>query len=568
MLTAAGLFTENLALPLSAATLAATVLAVSRPGSRWMWVALGSALLAALARSQMAVLFPVIALAVAADCARHGEDWRGRLRAHRVLAAVGAGLTAAGLIVVAASPGSLGIYEGIEQSPGSESIFDALKNQLIALLALSAMLPVVIVAAASARADVWRDARLGPLLAVTWSAVLLFLLESAWIVAWAVENEDISWHIQRYIEYPLPLLLVAMTVAVSTRKARPREIAIAGAIVTAVLLLATPDLGLAQEERGLFGVFKRLDALLGTSAAVSLALVSALLTAIAAGAPVALRRSSAALGVITGALLVTFAVQSQAAWDWQTMTSRGLGDAPRVRSWVDDAANGPVARFLAVSNTPRAVMTELFNHEVDRAYVPETPLLGPPIVGRQCTWKANAAGVVAWGAGCGGTPRRVLLDDMYARIHFHDQQVLAAEPRIGRLVQLNAAPPSQPRLKAIFRVPCSPAFASTQLGKKGGLNPPKGSCTPAMGGAFWLDEPGTLVLRFRGGDRPLRVAFGGGARVEVIKPGVVNTLRFPAPRGASSFEAQLEWNQSGPGFPELIGAEIADRDGDKTNLLY
>ena len=89
-----------------------------------------------------------------------------------------------------------------------------------------------------------------------------------------------------------------------------------------------------------------------------------------------------------------------------------------------------------------------------------------------------------------------------------------------------------------------------------------------MAGAFWLDDPARLVLRFRGGKNPQKVSFSGGARVDEIKPGRTTTLRFPIPAGPSSFEAQLDWQKAGPGFPELTSAEIVERDGSSSQLLY
>ena len=60
MTTAALVLTENLALPLATGSLAATVMALRRPQSRWGWVAIGLAALAAWARFQLLLLVPEI----------------------------------------------------------------------------------------------------------------------------------------------------------------------------------------------------------------------------------------------------------------------------------------------------------------------------------------------------------------------------------------------------------------------------------------------------------------------------------------------------------------------------
>ena len=116
MLTAAGLLTENAGLPLSAAALAATARRrLERPARAGESRRCCFALLAALARVQLAVLLPVIALAIAVDCARYWSDWRERLVAHRVLAAVERRADRGRRVAVLAAPGgTLGIYENFK----------------------------------------------------------------------------------------------------------------------------------------------------------------------------------------------------------------------------------------------------------------------------------------------------------------------------------------------------------------------------------------------------------------------------------------------------------------------
>ena len=60
------LLTENLALPLATASLAAMVVALQRPGSRWPWVALGLAAAATFTRLQLVVLVLLLLSALAA----------------------------------------------------------------------------------------------------------------------------------------------------------------------------------------------------------------------------------------------------------------------------------------------------------------------------------------------------------------------------------------------------------------------------------------------------------------------------------------------------------------------
>jgi hypothetical protein len=562
MLTAAGLLTENLALPLSAAALAALVPAVARPGSRWSWVALGFALLAALARAQLAVLLLVILVAIAVDCALTGERWRERLAAHRVFAAVTAGLTLAGLIVVASSSGVLGMYHDVDATPQADAYTNALKDQLTALLAMSAVIPVVVVAGSSLSRGAWRQERFTPLLIVTWAATGVFLAQSAWALVF-VDGQLVPWHIQRYVEYPLPLLLVAMTVAVMWRRVVVRDLAIAGAFATLVLI-ATPGVRNAGAERGLFGIQERVTSVLGSSTGVSLALVAVLLVGAAAVAISRLRdRPVAALGAVSALTLLVFLVQAQVLWPWQDeRTSSWRAGYPSDLSWVDHAAGGDAARLLVVGNSPRSEVTQLFNERIRNLYIPVTPIAGKLQTGRFCKWQADAQGVVSWETSCGQNYRRLLLDDDFAKIGFHGERVLAHQPGIGRLVAL---PDGPARIKSVLRVPCGPKLPVYEPGGRSRINPPAAFCSPALAGAFWLDSPGELRLRFRGTEQPSTVSFDDGRRVEQVPAGAVRTVTMPIAARSANFTAQL--GQTGGKYPELIQAQLVE-GGRKTELLY
>jgi hypothetical protein len=424
----------------------------------------------------------------------------------------------------------------------------------------------VLVAAASANSAAWRDERLGPLLSVTWAATVVFLLQSAWALTSFVEGRLVPWHIQRYIEYAIPLLLVAMTVVVAWRRVVLRDLAIAGAVATLVLL-AVPGVRNAGEERGVFGIQERVNDVLGSSAGVSLAIVAALLIGCAALTIVRLgARPLAAAVVVSTLVLVVYLVQAQVVWPWQDdTTSSWRAGFPADLSWVDDAAGGDAARFLVIGNSPRGQTTQLFNERIRSLYVPEAPIAGKLDKGQVCTWKADAEGVVTWGPGCGTNYRRLLLDDDFAKVDFHGQRVLAQQPGIGRLVAL---PEGAERLRSVLRVPCGPKLPVYELGGHSEVKPSARTCSQDLGGVFWLDSPGELLLRFRGGEQPNTITFDNGQRVEQIPARGVRTIRLPIPTGSMSFAAQLGWRGEGPVHPELIGAELVEESGAKTELLY
>ena len=169
----------------------------------------------------------------------------------------------------------------------------------------------------------------------------------------------------------MPLLLVAMTVVIVWRRVRVRELAIAGAVAT-LILLATPGVRDVQEERALFGLQERVNSALGTSGGVSLALVASLLVAVALLVVVRLReRPAVALGVISAATLIVFLIQAQVLRPWQDRTTSGVARAlPENVSWIDDAAHGDdVAALLVIGGTRRFELTQFFNPDVRRLYV-------------------------------------------------------------------------------------------------------------------------------------------------------------------------------------------------------
>jgi hypothetical protein len=157
-----------------------------------------------------------------------------------------------------------------------------------------------------------------------------------------------------------------------------------------------------------------------------------------------------------------------------------------------------------------------------------------------------------------------MLDNDYRKLTFTGQRVLAQHAGVGRLVELGA----NPRLKAVMGVPCQPVIPETEKGGHGREKPADPACFDQIAGAFWLDAPGRLVLRFRGGSKPQKVAFADGSRVVTIKPGTDTTLRVPIAQGSTQFGAQLDWQKAGPGFPALTSAQLVEDDGTSTELLY
>ena len=551
MVTAGLVVTENLALPLSTSALAATVMALRTPGSRWTWIALGFAALATWARLQCAILVPTVLVALLVSALLAGEQRRERLAKERAaLLILSLAVLVAGIVVLADSS-VLGIYADVtDNHPGAGRYLATVGHQLIGLLAMAAFLPVVTVLAASARRDTWADPDLAPLLVVTWVAAVLFTIESAWLVA-----EVGTFHVERYMEYALPLLFVAMVLVLERRRARLRDVAIAGGVIAAALLLSPPIRNVV-EERGAYTLGHRLDGLLGVSLPVALMLSAAIVVAIAAALLARSARSpdpARGVGSVCAVALVVLLVQSQAGWHWQIdRTSSKRAVFPHDLAWVDHAANGPVAGLIVTTSSSQYLETSFFNRRIERVYAPGGAAPDAHIVARVCTWGIKASGMLEFQPGCGPAPQRFVVDDPFGHPTFYGQTITRGSPLAGRLITT----PANPRMLGVVQVPCAPASAA------GDGRSPATPCLPAVSAQFWLDRPGVLVLRFRGGDTQQAVAVG--QRRIAIAANADTLVRVPVPAGTGGgVRVALSW--TGPS-PALTGAVLV-QGATRTPLL-
>ena len=243
------LLTENLALPLATASLAAMVAALQRPGSRWPWVALGLAAAATFTRLQLVVLVPILLLALLADVVRQPRgERRARLEAHRAALVVVALLTLAGLVVVAADHGALGLYREVaDYRPGVGDILANTAQYGLGLIALLAAVPAAATLALACRGPNWRDDRVGPLLIVVLVATVVMLVQSGIFGA----GFGLHWAIDRYVSYVAPLALVLMLLAPG-RISTPVGIGIA--VLLALALLAADPIGNPFEQRSTYAL--------------------------------------------------------------------------------------------------------------------------------------------------------------------------------------------------------------------------------------------------------------------------------------------------------------------------
>jgi uncharacterized membrane protein len=549
MTTSSTLVTENVAFPLAAGALSAAVLAIVRGNGRVGLVAVALALVAAATRAQLLPLAGVVAAAFMLDVAV-AADRPARLRVHRAPLSVVAGLAViAAIVALVSGAGSLGTYSGLSVlRPSLGAGVGAMGHQWLALCTMSGVLPVVVVLAGAPRA--WRtapDVRAVYLVAVP--AALVLVAQTGWYLA----GIDAGWSIQRYVEYPVPLLLVAMVVLLDRGLVSIRGVLPAGAVV-AGSLLALPETRRVIEERGAYG----LEAVIGRSAWAP-ALLALLL---AAGAALALRRCRPRRAVIAVAALAALPllVQSVAGWHWQIDLSRLFRQQyPADLAWVDHHGDGPVARIFVYANSPLFDNAELFNRDVATVLRSPLPWRGRELHGGSCRWSTTDAGQLTADGACLAAVTRIWNDDPLVRMSFYGGHVLARDPRLGQLIAVGA----RPRIRSLIVLPCNRATPAISPSGADFHMPRAVECNGYLSARLFLDGPGTLNLVFRGGAADHQAS--RGARTWTLAARGITRVALPVGPGATTTTISTDWTTTS-GAPQVVGATLVTRAG-TTSLL-
>jgi hypothetical protein len=534
------------------------------------WIALGFALLAAASRMQMAILVPIIAVALLADVASQGRGWRERLSAHRWPIAAAAAITIAGSIVVLADQSVLGIYAGLGNRSNLSGGVPLTGKQALAFIAMAGVLPFILALATSLRIGAWRDPRVRALLIVFWTATVVLILQTGLLSSGL---SSVTFSIERYVEYSLPVLYVLVVASLWNGFVEARLVALATLAVSAVLLL-TPGIQNIQEQRGIFGLARRADQLLGISIGPAMALVALLVGGATTIVLILARHRSGRLAALAAATIATglvFAVQDQAGWAWQQQQARVWREGfPRDLSWIDHASSRPVARLVSFYNPYRTPQTEFFNDRITRVYVFSGPIGGAPVLGKTCAWDVDAGGAVRFAGGCGPAPTRFFLNDDLAKTTFYDQRVITTAKDQGRIVDVNPRATARPRLKAVILPACTAPIA-TEDRQSGDVVAPRPQCRNVTSGFLYLDAFATLALRFQGSKTPQKVQFAStwtpSPVTFKIPAGRSTTIRLPVPSGAQRYNVTFGWQGSPPGVPSLTSTALT-QGGTTQELLY
>ena len=556
MVTTGFLLSESLALPLAVGSLAAMVAALRRPGSRWWIWALALAGLAAYARLQLAVLAFVFLLALLLDAVRGGRGRiRARLFAHRWALGATFVISLIALVVGLSSSSALGIYSDVRHfSPGLGAVLGSSGQHALGLIVAVGFLPAVVVLAMALRAGNWSDEATGPLLAVLIPATVVLVLQSGWFAA----GFHLKWDIERYVEYVIPLGLVALVLAPGRIGLRTSA-GVAGALALSLLLVNAPEN--VVEQRAVRGSVHRLGELIpafGDHPGLGLAVAAAGLSA--AGLVLLLRpgrlspdRSLLAVG---GLLLIAFAVQSQASWrNEHGISAYRRAAQPADLDWVDHHAKGTVGIFSPSIDNPNIYATELFNEKIHGRYELQSGLTAN---GSVCVVALAPTGVLQTPAGC-EPPPTLLVDTTFVRATFDGEHRLAENLPNSRLVEVGA----RPRMLSLVTLSCAER-GSAFRGAQGAIRP----CTGRLDFKLWPQAPATLVVRFRGGAVQhfgRLAAAERGQTVYDFKPFAPKTIRIPVGPDPTQLTIQLDWPTT-ENAPTLQSVEL-QRGSALTGLL-
>jgi hypothetical protein len=511
--TSALLLADNLAYPLAAASLAATVMALRRTGMRWVWISLAFALPAVLARTQLLVLPLILVIALVIDVLVRPRAERRRRMAQRPRALwIGVAATVAALLVALLFDAQVSHYLDPSDNASIGDFGKAIARQSAASVVLFGFVPAAAALALMARRANWRDERSGPLLVTLAAATVVTLL-----VLGRFEGYAGGGPVDRYVMYLAPLFFLALVMAPARID---RRHALGAAALVALVVLAVPLTTDHANQPGLFGAEARIRALFGDHVRLSLFLFALALTALGSFALTLERRAGAP---VAAAIAAVFAVLVAQAWTSQHADIGAIDNAreraPAQLDWVDRRVDERVA-FLAVGKqsagaADAASYTEFFNRHVDGSYSTLPP--GE----RGCRIALGAQGVLTQkDAGCASWPRHFVIQPGVYRATLHGQRVLTTTPAHGALVQ---APAGDPRVLALARPPCGA----------------RGHCIGQVRLALYLDAPGRLTFTFAGGEEV--GAIQAGKQLHLLPPKQRRSFDLPVKAGNEGYALPVNW---------------------------
>ena len=541
-MTLSGLvLSENVGLPLATAALCATVMALRRPGTRWIWIAFGFAAAAAATRVILFVLPGVILGALILDVLRDRDRRSERIRSHAPALAglLGVGLLALGWIIATGANG-IGRYNWPRLNDLGGIVTKTGEHGLL-LIAMVVVLPLAVGIALALRPSNWRDDVTGPLLSTLVPAVAVSVLVAGWFT-----GPVVPWGVERYLTFAVPLLLIALVLSPG-RVGRGPLIGIV--VVLGGLLAALPEVaqGGSIEQPAAWGSFRAARAI-GLGDPHIVIVIAAIGVGVCGALLVTSRRVPTRVAVVAASLLVAIPmllqVQGSEHWAFR-VADKGRAELPKHLDWVDRAVDGPVS--MVALGKPQSILSidllvELFNRNINTVFRDPTDR-GASIAGN-CRWRVEPTTGAFSGVGsdCPALEDHIVLQSGTFAVRFRDQRAIEDAKRAGRLLQV----PANPRLLSLVREPCF----GTQ-------------CFGTLTTVTWLDRGGPATARFGGGQVPATVSIGG--RLYPIPPLQSVDVPFRLAAGTVTTNFALSW-QSTAGAPHLESMVV--RPGGRRIALY
>lgn len=547
MAMSAHIQTENLALPLATCALMSMVMTLREPGSRWMWITLGLVALATFCRIQLAALAGVLLVAVLIDIAAQPRaQRRERVRAHRAVLALGAGIAGVGLLLLAVDSARFTrayAYATEEFRPPVGDVLEWTGKHLIALVVMTGVVPTAAAVALGLRRQNWRDPDSGPVLSVLAAGLVVIVPVVGWFTAVATH-----WIIERYVVYLVPLLFLVLVLAPG--RVGRRE-ALAGAGVAGAALLFVPEVGLIAEGRGTAAArFLAQDVFSDRPRVGVFVLGSALAFGVAwlfseqANKRTSEKRQLVIAVVLLAVLLATTVRAVRFDLDY---AHDKRADLPAELDWVDKATGGQRAGLLQLEHHELNYdnfTTEFFNHNIDTVY--KLPRVRTEQVGRDCELSIGADGTLTTAqAGCKQLPARVVIENGVTRARLHNEIGRVETVYTGNLVTTSD---ERPRLLSLVAPPCN---------EKAGL------CSTVLRAKLWLDAPATLRVQFRGGIEDNFAIARTGEEFDIPRA-VETSFGLPVRAGRREVRLQTSWLKP-RSSPKLLGVTL-EQDGRSIRL--
>lgn len=431
---------EALAYPVAALTLAAIVVAVSRPERRFWILATIAVIAAALTRTQFLALAAILPMAILILGALQpaGERLVFVVQRREPLIAYGAVLLAI-LVLLTAAPATLvGIYAtGLDYpTPSVADLFYWLRNLSADLIVLTGIAPAVATLALMLDRKNWHQRSLGPLLAVTLAATVVLVGQTTWFAAASIEAPLNQHLFEVYLFYVAPLFFIAF--AAFFRHVKPLPLGIATITATAIVVAFDGGVILvpfSYDSWGLtlvsdlFVANDQAERWIGALLALATLLVGAVLLLSARPSGHVRATTLVTVGICAGIMIASQA----SGWDHDIRESRIIKSMlSKPVDFIDRETDEEVGLLISKADRLAVVYaTEFWNRRVTTVFLfPGTAALHSPT----CTFGLGPGGEIV-SKGCKIIPRAFYMRSKNVRMTFRDtEKVVEPEPGVRLIV--------------------------------------------------------------------------------------------------------------------------------------